>query len=141
MTFRISTGARNGLLSSGIDTMFDAGVLDIRVGSPPALADDAPTGTLLASITLPSPWLGLAVGGQISKAGVWSDTSADNTGTAGWFRVRLSGDSGTSSSTALRMDGTLSLVAGGGDWEMDTTSVVVGGTVTISAATFIQPAA
>ena len=141
MTFRISTGARNGLLGSGIDTMFDAGVLDIRAGAPPALADDAPTGTLLASITLPSPWLATATGGSIAKSGVWSDANANNTGTAGWFRIRLGADTGASSSTDLRMDGTLSLVAGGGDWEMDTTSVVAGGTVTVSAATFTQPAA
>jgi hypothetical protein len=52
MTIRQSTGLRNFLLRGG--SFFDAfggGKLEIRSGPQPASADDAPTGTLLVTIT------------------------------------------------------------------------------------------
>jgi hypothetical protein len=46
---------------------------------------------VLATINLPSDWMATASGGSKSKSGTWEDLSADNTGTAGHFRVYDSG--------------------------------------------------
>jgi hypothetical protein len=52
MSFKLSTGLRNYLLSMGsLRKAFENGVLKIYSGSAPASADDAATGVLLCTIT------------------------------------------------------------------------------------------
>lgn len=55
MTFRFSTGTRNGLAAGlGLQGMFNRGYMEIYSGSQPATADAAATGTKLGIITLSS---------------------------------------------------------------------------------------
>jgi hypothetical protein len=61
-------------------------VLHIRTGAPPANCAAANSGTLLAAITLPANWIS-GSSGVASKVGTWTDASADNSGTAGHFRI------------------------------------------------------
>lgn len=61
--------------------------LGIKSGAPPATVATAESGTILASITLPADWMAAASAGSKAKLGTWQDTSADNTGTAGHFRI------------------------------------------------------
>ena len=140
MAFRLSTGLRNAILDNGLNGRFNSGTLEIRSGSQPANADAAPTGTLLASISLPADCFAAAASGAIAKSGTWQDASADATGTAGWFRFRTSTDGGGSSTTDERMDGAITATGGGGDMEFDSTAIVAAGTVTINTATITQPA-
>jgi hypothetical protein len=52
MSFKISTGLRNYMLSMGsLRKAFENGILKIYSGSPPAAADDAATGTLLCTVS------------------------------------------------------------------------------------------
>lgn len=139
MALRLSTAARNSQVSN-IRTLFGGGVLEGRTGSQPASADDAPTGTLLFAITLPSPAWNAAASGQITKTGTWQDSSADATGTAGWFRLRQAADAGTSNITDERLDGNITASGGGGNMELDNTSIVAGQQVTINTFTVTQPA-
>jgi hypothetical protein len=139
MALRISTAARNSQVSN-IRTLFAAGVLEIRSGSQPSSADDAPSGTLLASITLPNPAWNVAASGQITKTGTWQDTSADATGTAGWFRLRQSADAGTTNTTDERVDGNITVTGGGGNMTLDNTSITSTQQVTINTFTVTQPA-
>jgi len=124
MTVDLNNTEADGLLDQ-FDTDFPAGaVLEIYSGSPPG-AENAASGTLLASITLPSsPWAS-ASGGSKAKANTWSDSSADGSGTAGWFRLRNAGDT-------KRLDGTVSGSGGGGDIELDNAVIAAGQTVTMS---------
>lgn len=123
------------LVDAAVD-LYDGGVLEIRTGAPPG-AGAADTGTLLASITLPTPAFGAASGGDpatANKNGTWEDASADADGTAGHFRIKQSGDAGAGAADATeeRIEGTVSVTGGGGDLELDNTSIATGQTVTIT---------
>lgn len=140
MALGFSTGLRNAWLDSignegaAVD-FFDAAILEIRSGSKPANADAAPTGTLLASITLPANAMNAAASGAITLLGTWADASNDATGTAGYFRFKTAADGGGISATDKRIDGTVTGTGGGGDCELDTTTITIGGTLTITACT------
>jgi hypothetical protein len=103
--------------------LFPAGaILEIRTGASPG-AENAATGTLLASITLPAtPW-NAAASGAVTKNGTWQTASADGTGTAAHFRLKDSVDT-------HRIDGTVG--QGSGDLSLDNTSIATTQVVTIS---------
>lgn len=127
-----------GNAGAGID--FDGGVLEIRSGAAPG-PNAADGGTLLASITLPTPAFGAAASGVISLSGTWEDASADAAGTAAHFRIKQSGDTGgASGATDERIEGTVTGTGGGGDLELDNTSIEAGQAVSISTFTVTMPA-
>lgn len=110
--------------------------VEIRSGSQPASADAAATGTVLASINLNSPAFGNAAdaapGGRATAdvTPALQDTSANASGTAGWFRgyeqggdALIDGECGTS----------------GADMNLDNTSINAGQTVTITSWTITMP--
>lgn len=101
--------------------------------------DAAATGTLLAELTMGSPAFGAAsddgTNATATANAIADDTSANATGTAGYFRIFAS--NGT---TAL-MQGSVSLSAGGGDMIMSSVDIVAGGTVSISSLTYAAPQA
>jgi hypothetical protein len=76
--------------------------------------------------------------GVIAKGtGVWSGVNG-NTGTAGWFRLCSAiADAGTSSTTAIRMDG--NIASSGANLNM-TTSLTATATTTIDTASLTFPA-
>lgn len=81
--------ARLDVIESTIGT---APLLRIYSGTPPANAAAALSGnTLLAEITLPSDWMAAASGGSKAKSGTWTDSSANNSGTATFYRIYDSG--------------------------------------------------
>lgn len=85
MAERMEVDMRNRQADSlGAD--FDSGTLVIRTGAQPASADDAASGTLLVTITLPADAFAAASAGVAAKAGTWSG-AAVATGEAGWFRM------------------------------------------------------
>ena len=138
MALTFSTGLRNAILDSGLGTQFDSGVLEIRSGTRPTGANDAPTGTVLASISLPADAFAAAASGSIAKSGTWQDTSADASGTATWFRFRTTGDGGGVSTTDKRFDG--DIATSGSDLNIDNTSINSGQTVTVTSYSVAMPA-
>ena len=129
MAFQFSTTARNGALDA-IETAIGASaILKIRSGSAPADCGTADSGTVLATLNLPSDWLAAASGGSKSKSGTWEDTSADATGTAGHFRIYAS------DGTTVHMQGTITATGGGGDMTLDNTSIASAQQVTITSFT------
>lgn len=117
----------------------DSYILEVRSGSQVASGDLAPTGTVLASITLPADAFAAAASNQVTKAGTWQDASCDASGTAGWWRLRASGDAGTTNSTDRRIDGAVTATGGGGELELQNTSITAGQTLTITSVTVGQP--
>lgn len=129
MAFQFSTTARNAALDA-IETAIGASaILKIRSGSAPADCGTADSGTVLATLNLPSDWLAAASSGSKSKSGTWEDTSADATGTAGHFRIYAS------DGTTVHMQGTITATGGGGDMTLDNTSIASGQQVTITSFT------
>lgn len=129
MAFQLSTDVRNATLDSIETTVGTAPILTISSGTPPADCATANTGTVLATMTLPSDWMGSAANGSIELAGTWEDASADDTGTAGHFRIHNSGG------TVCHMQGTITATAGGGDMELDNTSIASGQRISITTFT------
>jgi hypothetical protein len=136
MALSLPAASRNAACDAVVDRCDagGAGSIEIRTGSKPASADDAATGTLLATIPLAATAFGAAVAGVATLQGVpLSDTSADNTGTAGWARVKSGGG-------ATVFDGTVTASGGGGDFTLASTSVVAGTTVRLTSGTVTMPA-
>jgi hypothetical protein len=129
MAFQFSTTARNAALDAIETAIGTSAVLKIRSGSAPADCGTADSGTVLATLNLPSDWLAAASGGSKSKSGTWEDTSADAAGTAGHFRIYAS------DGTTVHMQGTITATGGGGDMTLDNTSIASGQQVTITSFT------
>lgn len=104
-------------------------VLKILTGSKGANVAAGTTGTVLATLTLPSDWMAAASGGSKSKSGTWEDTSADATGTAGHFELYQS------DGTTLMQIGSVTATGGGGDMTVDNTSFAAGQSFTITGYT------
>lgn len=129
MTIQLSTAVRNARLDSIESTIGTTAILRIRTGAAPADCATADSGTVLATLTLPSDWMAAASGGSKAKSGTWQDASADATGTAAHFRIYDSGG------TVCGLQGTVTLTGGGGDMTLDNTSIASGQTVTITSFT------
>lgn len=127
MALQYSTSVRNAQLDAIETAISTSAVLKLRSGSPPATVATADSGTVLATLSLPSDWLAAASSGSKAKSGTWVDTSADNTGTVGHFRIYAS------DGTTAHMQGTVTATGGGGDMTVDNTSFASGQNVTVSS--------
>ena len=130
MALQLSTTVRNAMLDAIETAISTAPTLEIRTGSAPATCATAASGTVLATMTLPSDWMAAASGGAKALAGTWSDTSADATGTAAHYRINQG--------ATCHMQGTVTATGGGGDLTLDNVSVASGQTVTITSFTITQ---
>ena len=126
MAATLNIALKNDLLD-GIDGVFNNGTLDIRTGAAPGAGNSA-TGTVLASIVLPADAFAPASGGTKSKSGTWQDLAANATGTAGYFRM-------TSADTLRVLEGTVTITGGGGDMQIDNTSIATNQQVTVTSFT------
>lgn len=127
MALQYSTSVRNAKLDAIESTIGTSAVLKIFTGSKPATPATADSGTLLAACTLPSDWMAAASGGAKAKSGTWQDTSADNSGTAGYFRIY------ESTATTCHIQGTVG--TSGTDMIVDSTTFTSGQAFTISSFT------
>ncbi len=132
---RLATATRNAACDAVVDKVDDgagSGTIQIRSGTQPASANDAATGTLLATLTWSDPAFGAASAGVATASAITQDSSADATATASWARI-LDSDSNTI------FDCDVSATGGGGTIELNTTSVVTGESVSITAFTVTMP--
>ena len=131
MALQYSVDVRNAQLDAFESTVLTSGtpaVLKIRSGTVPANCAAADSGTVLASIDLPTGAGGFmsdASSGSVSKTGTWEDADADATGTAGHFRIY-------DSVGVCHAQGTITATGGGGDMTLDNTSIATGQTVTVT---------
>lgn len=131
---QFGTTYRNNALDQFETTVGTAPILTIRSGAAPANCGTANSGTVLATLTLPSDWMSAASGGTKALLGTWSDTSADNSGTAQHFRIH------DSSGTVCHMQGTVTATGGGGgDMTVDSTSFTAGQSFTVTGFTLTAP--
>jgi len=127
MAFQFSVAARNAALDAIETAIGAAPTLEIRSGSVPANCAAAATGTVLATISLPSDWLAAASAGAKTLLGTWQDAAADAAGTAAHFRVNQG--------ATCHLQGTVTATGGGGDMTVDNTSFASGQQVNITAFT------
>ena len=127
MAFQFSTAARNAALDAIETAAGTAPTLTIRTGAVPANCAAARSGTVLATLVLPSDWLAAASGGTKGIAGTWQDTSADAAGTAAHFSIDQGG--------TCHIQGTVTATGGGGDMTLDNVVIALLQQVTITAFT------
>lgn len=119
---------------------FDAGagaaLLVIYSGSAPATAEASLSGnTVLANIALADPSFTVS-GKTATMAGTpKTDSSADATGTASFFRIFTSTDGATPGTACFQG----SVGTSGADLNLNTTSLVSGGPVQINSGTITLP--
>lgn len=117
--------------ADALSTRLNGGVLWVYDGSKPATADTAVvTQTCLATLALNATFAGAAVSGVLTANSITSDSSANATGTATWFRV-------ATASGVLMFDGTAG--AAGCDLNLNTASIVIGAAVAVTAFTYTIP--
>ena len=126
MAVQFSTAVRNAMLDAWETAIGASAVMKIRTGTQPASCAAADSGSVLATLNLPSDWMAVAASGSKAKSGTWEDTSADATGTAGHYRLYAS------DGTTCHDQGSITATNGGGDLELVTTSIVATQPVTIT---------
>lgn len=129
MAFQLSFDVRNATLQALEDEIGVNPVLTISSGTTPADCGTANTGTVLATMVLPTDWLNTPAGGSITLSGTWQDLSADSSGTASYFRVH------TNAGDACHMQGTITATGSGGDMQLDNTNIATGQQINITAFT------
>ncbi len=127
MAIRFNTETRN-MIVEGITGAMAYATLRIYTGSQPATGGTAATGTLLVEITLQG-FNAAATGVATLYTGSPIQGTAVASGTAGWARL---------TDGVHNIDGTVGTT--GTDFVINTTSVVSGGTVTLTNCTITQPA-
>ena len=134
MTSQLSTAVRNARADAIESTIGTSPILEIWSGTKPSdcSSADAGDGSVLATLNLDSDWLAAATGGTKSKSGTWEDLSADANGTATHFRIKDSGGS------TCHWQGTVTVTGGGGDMEVDNTSIALGQQITVTTFTWTE---
>lgn len=131
MAVQLSDAVRNAMADAYETAIGTAPTLEIRTGAPPANCAAADSGTLLASMTLPSDWMSAASAGSKSNLGTWEDLLANAAGTAGHYRIKQG--------ATCHEQGTVTATGGGGDMTVDNTSIAVNQKVTVTTFVRSQP--
>lgn len=138
--FKISNAAAKALADAFDDAVnigSTASTLAIYTASQPTDPDTAlGAQTLLATLTFSDPAFGAASdgnpGGLLTASAITSDSSADATGTAAWFRIRATGTGADDVA-----DGDVG--TSGADLNLNTTSITSGSAVSITSMTVTMP--
>lgn len=130
MALQLSVAVRNARLDAIESTIGASPTLEIRTGAPPANCAAADSGTVLATVALPSDWMGAASNGAKSLSGTWQDSAADAAGTAGHFRIKQG--------ATCHIQGTVTATGGGGDMQVQNTSFAVGQQFDVTSFTLTE---
>lgn len=122
MALAYSSTVRNAMLQTVVDNT-SSGFVRIYDGARPASGGSATT--LLAELALAGASGSITAAGVLTFAAISADTSADNSGTATWFRV-VSGNS-----LAFVIDGSVS--TSGSDLNLNTQAIVASARVEITS--------
>jgi hypothetical protein len=129
---RYATATRNSMMDA-VRTNLAGGSIAIYSGTQPANANTALSGnTLLATLPLASPAGSASASGTFTFGTITSDSSADATGTASFARI-------------FQSDGTTVVCdcdvgTSGATINLNTVSIVTGGTVALTSGTLSLPA-
>ena len=114
--------------ADAIARLLDSGVLKLYTGTQPATADTAlGAQVLLGTLTFSATSAPAAVAGVLTFSAITSDTSADATGTATWFRALKS------DTTTTVMDGSVGTASA--DLILNAVAIVTGAQLDITSLT------
>lgn len=127
MTLQFSITVRNARLDAIETAIGTSAIVKIRTGSVPANCAAADSGTVVATLNLPSDYMAAASSGSKAMTGTWSELSADATGTAAHWRWYAS------DGTTCHAQGTVTATGGGGDMTVENTSFASGQAFSITS--------
>jgi hypothetical protein len=130
MSLQFSVAVRDAMADAFESVTGTAARLTIWTGAPPANCAAANSGTLLATLALPPDYMATSSNGTKAKSGTWQDTSADNGGTAGHFRIH------DTAGTTCHAQGTITITGGGGDMVLDNPVFAQNQSITVNSFTF-----
>lgn len=134
MTLLLAQSTAHAMLDA-IETDLGASpILYLRSGTPPATLAAADTGTLISTIAMAADAFAGAAAWEKAITAALSDTSADAAGTLGHWRIKTSG-------AVTKASGTITATGGGGDMEVDNTSVTLGQQIDVTSFKFVFPTA
>jgi hypothetical protein len=126
---QFSVAVRNARLDAIETAVGTSAIIKIRTGAQPANCATADSGTVLATVNLPSDYFANAGSGAKAKSGTWEDTSADAAGTAAHWRLYAS------DGTTCHAQGTVTATGGGGDMTVDNVVFAAAQAFTITSFT------
>lgn len=133
MALAYSTTIRNAMLDA-ITTAAGNGALlriyDSTGTGRPATGGAITTQVLLAELTCGTPFASSAAAGLLTLSSITQDSSANNSGTATWFRIVKS------DGTTFVLDG--NVATSGSDLNLTTTTIVSGQPVSITSFTITE---
>lgn len=136
LLFKLGTTCRNAACDGIVDAV-DGGTppgrIEHRVGSQPTNVNDASSGALLGTNLFGNPAFGAASTGTATANAITNDSSADSSGTAGYFRV-YTGAGGDTAALFQGNSGTATV-----DLVFDNNVIVAGGVIAISSFTITVP--
>lgn len=136
MALGIPINGRNAItaaFTATIDNGAAGGTLEIRTGAKPALPNDAPTGTILATLTFDPVSFGAPSNGTaLLDATPVITAVAVASGTAGWARIR-------DSNAANRGDITCGAPGSGADLILDNPVIAAGQTLNLTSGSVTTP--
>lgn len=124
MTLGYVAALRNAQLDAITTQVGASGLIRIYSGTRPATGGTETT--VLAQLTCNATFAPAASGGVLTLNAITADSSADATGTATWGRILTSG-------ATPKID--FDVGTSGSDLNLNSTSITVGGTVSISSFT------
>jgi hypothetical protein len=131
MAVKFATNLRNARADAITTFAGSSALIRIYDGTRPASpATAVSTQNLLATLTCNATFAAAASNGVLTLNAITQDSSADATGTASWFRMVKSDGS------TVVMDGDVG--TSGADLNLNTTSIVSGGPVSITSFTVTE---
>jgi hypothetical protein len=137
---KLSTGFRDGIMGAGsAKSLLDGAVMWIFASSTiPASADQEESGTLLMELSVDGDGTGFTFDPVIGEASLvksttetWKTNAIDESGDMAYFRLAHPSDSGSASTTAVRVQGTIGTY-GGVDLIVSDVAVVSGAPWTLN---------
>lgn len=135
MAITLSTTLRNNQADQVEATIGTSAKLKFRTGAPPSNVGAASTGTVLATLDLPSDWLTAAAAGAVGKNGTWSGVGAAAAGAGtdiGHFEITAS------NGTTVGIRGTVTATGGGGDMTVDNINLAENQPISVSSFTYTR---
>lgn len=130
MTLSYDTTDRNARMNQLATSIGNAGIFKIYSGSVPAnVGASLGAAVLLAQLTCGTPFAASASGGVLTANAISTESSADGTGTASFFRITTSGG------TAVIQG---SVGTSGADLNLNTTGITAGAQVSITSLTITE---
>lgn len=133
MTVQLSVVVRNARAEAVETAIGLSAVLKIFSGAPPANVATANSGTVLATLALPSDYMAAAASGVKAKSGTWEDLLADAAGTAGHYRIYAS------DGVTCHWQGAITATGGGGDMELNNTIFALNQAFSVTTFSFTEP--